>query len=31
MRQVLGVEPTEGMLELSDDNFIREVWNRAKP
>ncbi|GGM57683.1 hypothetical protein GCM10012275_31110 [Longimycelium tulufanense] len=31
MRQVLGVEPTEGMLELSDDNFIREVWNRATP
>nr|BFF00556.1 hypothetical protein GCM10020241_22310 [Streptoalloteichus tenebrarius] len=31
MRQVLGVEPTDGMLALSDDNFIREVWNRAKP
>ncbi|RZQ61403.1 AbfB domain-containing protein [Amycolatopsis suaedae] len=26
---VLGVIATPGMLELSDDNFVREVWNRA--
>jgi hypothetical protein len=31
MGQVLGVVATEGMLVLSDDNFIREVWNRAVP
>ncbi|WP_245573960.1 AbfB domain-containing protein [Amycolatopsis nigrescens] len=31
MGQVLGVVATEGILGLSDDNFIREVWNRAKP
>ncbi|GAB3510309.1 AbfB domain-containing protein [Amycolatopsis cihanbeyliensis] len=31
MRSVLGVVPTEGMLDLSDDNFIREVWDRAEP
>ncbi|WP_216208092.1 AbfB domain-containing protein [Amycolatopsis aidingensis] len=31
MRSVLGVVPTDGMLDLSDDNFIREVWDRAEP
>lgn len=31
MGQVLGVVPTEGMLALSDDNFIREILKRATP
>ncbi|WP_143047019.1 AbfB domain-containing protein [Amycolatopsis xylanica] len=28
---VLGIVATESLLVLSDDNFIREIWNRATP
>ncbi|MEU9688144.1 AbfB domain-containing protein [Amycolatopsis japonica] len=28
---VLGIVATESLLVLSDDNFVREIWNRAVP
>ncbi|GAA4543267.1 hypothetical protein GCM10023192_52290 [Amycolatopsis samaneae] len=28
---VLGIVATENLLILSDDNFVREIWNRAAP
>ncbi|HKN52418.1 MAG TPA: AbfB domain-containing protein, partial [Amycolatopsis sp.] len=28
---VLGIVATENLLILSDDNFVREIWNRAVP
>ncbi|SFK31598.1 MULTISPECIES: AbfB domain-containing protein [Amycolatopsis] len=28
---VLGIVATENLLVLSDDNFVREIWNRATP
>ncbi|WP_084628436.1 AbfB domain-containing protein [Amycolatopsis nigrescens] len=28
---LLGIIATENMLILSDDNFIREIWNRSQP
>ncbi|GAA4553872.1 hypothetical protein GCM10023192_87020 [Amycolatopsis samaneae] len=28
---VLGIVATENLLILPDDNFVREIWNRAKP